>query len=375
MTLYLEEKLLKRKRQGNLRRLQIVPPLLDFSSNDYLGLAGSSLLVSMIEEEVAREAKGRSPFGSTGSRLLTGNSAYAQELENRLALFHGFEAGLLFNCGYMANLGLLSATMNHEDTVYFDACIHASSHDGIRLSRAKAFPFRHNDMVHLEKRLQLSSSTGNRWICIESIYSMDGSKTPLTEVCLLAKKYDAKVIVDEAHAVGVCGPVGQGLIQNQQSFPEVFAKIVTFGKALGIHGAIVLGNHMLKQALINFSNPYIYTTALPLHALAAIKCAYALFPKLQNERKHLDHLIRIFRKNSPQASETHIQSFPIKGNEEAKQIVKWLWLKGYDVRAILSPTVQRGHEILRMSLHAFNQERHLIELIKHLKTYGGRNDE
>jgi 8-amino-7-oxononanoate synthase len=375
MPLNLEEKLLKRKRKGNLRRLQIVPPLLDFSSNDYLGLARSSLLTSMVEEEVARKAKGRSPFGSTGSRLLTGNSAYAQELENRLAQFHGYEAGLLFNCGYMANLGLLSAMMNHSDTVYFDACIHASSHDGIRLSRAKAFPFRHNDMVHLEKRLQLSPSTRNRFICVESIYSMDGSKTPLTEVCLLAKKYDAKVIVDEAHAIGVCGPLGQGLIQNQHSFPEVFAKIVTFGKALGVHGAIVLGNHTLKQALINFSNPYIYTTALPLHALAAIKCTYSLFPTLQNERQDLDRLIQIFRTNYHQASETHIQSFPIKGNEEAKQLVKWLSFKGYDVRAILSPTVQRGHEILRISLHAFNQEKQLIELIKHLKSYGGHNDE
>lgn len=366
MTLHLEQKLLKRKKLGNLRQLHVVPPLLDFSSNDYLGLARSPVLASMINDEVARKAHRIHRFGSTGSRLLTGNTVYAQDLEEYIARFHGFETGLLFNCGYMANLGLLSAMMDDQDTVYFDASIHASSHDGIRLSRAKAFSFRHNDMVHLEKRLKNSTDSRNRYICVESIYSMDGSKAPLSAICQLAKKYEAKVIVDEAHAVGVCGLLGQGLVMDQLSNPEVFAKIVTFSKALGVHGAIVLGSRLLKDTLINFATPYIYTTALPFQALAAIKCAYELFPTLENERQRLEDLIKIFREHF-QTSETPIQSIPVEGNEKARQIAQKLSFYGYDVRAILSPTVQRGHEILRINLHAFNTKEELKRFLKQIR--------
>lgn len=334
--------LTKRKQAGNLRRLEKPLPLIDFASNDTLGLAKSPLLKQAVMEEISKFEG----IGSTGSRLLTGNSAYAEDLEASIARFHGYEAALLFNCGYMANMGLLSAVADSRDTILFDAAIHASARDGIKLSRAKALPFRHNDLEHLEQRLK-NSAGGKCFVCIESIYSTDGSKAPLAEISRLADEYGARLIVDEAHAVGVYGLEGRGLA------PPVFAKIVTFGKALGVFGACVLGSHQLKEALINFANPMIYTTALPFPVLAGIKCSYELFPKMNNERKHLLSL-------SPTG--THILALPVEGNREAKERSKLLKEKGFDVRPLLSPTVRKGQEILRVCLHAYNTKDELDEL-------------
>lgn len=362
MTPRLENKLLRRKKLGNLRRLQISQNLIDFSSNDYLGLARSPYLTASVRQELYN---GPSILnGSTGSRLLTGNTTYAQDLENKIALFHGYEAGLLFSCGYMANVGLLSVIATSEDTIIFDAKVHASTHDGIRLSRAIAFPFRHNDMEHLERRLKNSSIAGDRFICIESIYSTDGSIAPLSEICFLAKRYEAYLIVDEAHAVGVFGTGGQGLVAEQKLSSQVFAQVTTFGKAVGTYGAIVMGNNTLKQALINFSTSYIYTTALPFHSLAAIKCSYDLFPQLESERNHLKKLIQIFRENYANASLSHIQAVQFKGNETVKLVAKKLIEGGFDVRPLMSPTVQRGHEVLRICLHAFNTEDQVTQLLE-----------
>lgn len=319
MTGRLEKALAMREKNGTLRQL------VDFASNDYLGLARSS----------------------TGSRLLTGNSVYAENLEDEIAAFHGFEAGLLFNCGYMANIGLLSTVACEDDCVIFDAHIHASTRDGIQLSKAAAFPFRHNNLESLENRLKACTVKGERFICIESIYSMDGSIAPLQEMCLLAKKYEAHLIVDEAHAVGVYGPQGRGLLAKENLCSEVFAQVTTFGKALGAHGAIVLGSQTLKHSLINFAKSFIYTTALPMHSLVAIKNSYDLFPGMDAERKHLQKL-------GPS-----IQAIPVK---DPKAVAEKIRHAGFDVRPILSPTVRRGHEILRLCLHAFNTEAELKAL-------------
>lgn len=349
---------------GNLRKLHVSSDLIDFASNDYLGLARSSNLATSVMQEWEMQISHLNGLGSTGSRLLTGNSFYAQGLEDRIARFHGYEAGLLFNCGYMANVGLLSAIASREDTIIFDAGVHASTRDGIRLSRAKALPFRHNTLEHLENRLKNCALRGDRFLCIESVYSTDGSTAPLFEISQLAQKYDAHLIVDEAHATGACGPNGRGLIAEYHLTNKVFAQVVTFGKALGAHGAIVLGSHTLKQALINFATPIIYTTALPLQMLAAIKCRYDLFPKLEQERQQLQNLIRFFRASYPNSSTTHIQSVPIEGNENAKNTAQTLIDCGFDVRPLLSPTVQRGHEVLRICLHAFNTEKELALLLQ-----------
>lgn len=361
MTCRLESKLRKREQLGNLRRLQMTPLLIDFSSNDYLGLARSPLLEQAVKQEW-HTPQALNGYGSTGSRLLTGNSAYAQELEERLAHFHGYEAGLLFSCGYMANLGLLSTIAGEEETFLFDTGVHASMHDGMRLSRALALPFRHNDLEHLEQRLKHRSSRGECLICIESIYSTDGSLAPLREICQLARQYDALVIVDEAHAVGVYGSGGRGLVAEHRLTAEIFAQVVTFGKALGTYGAIVLGSERLKQALINFATSYIYTTAIPHQLLSAIKCSYDLFPSLDKERKQLQTLVQLFRKTAFSSSHSHIQSLLIPGNQAAKEASQKLLHRGFDVRPLLSPTVRRGHEILRICLHAFNTVEELEQL-------------
>ena len=247
MTVKLNSKLLKREKYGNLRKLQVPQNLIDFASNDYLGLARSSGLADLVAEELSKQTTSLNGFGSTGSRLLTGNSCYAQDLENSIAMFHGFAAGLLFNCGYMANLALLSTIADSGDCIFFDTKIHASTHDGIRLSKAKALPFKHNDTAHLESRLKDCTTQCDRFICVESIYSTDGSLAPLSEICRIAKEYEAYLIVDEAHAVGAYGSQGRGLVAEQNLCADVFAQMLTFGKALGTHGAIILGNQTLKQ--------------------------------------------------------------------------------------------------------------------------------
>ena len=369
MTLQLENRLLKRTKLGNLRTLKIAQPIIDFSSNDYLGLARSPQLATSVFQEWERHLSHLNGLGSTGSRLLTGNSLYAHELEEKIAKFHGYDAGLLFSCGYMANVGLLTAITHQESVIFYDAAVHASTHDGIRLSQAKAFPFRHNDLEHLENRLKSCSAEGDRFICIESIYSTDGSMAQLPAISQLAREYEAHLIVDEAHAVGACGPKGRGLVAEHNLTAHVFAQVTTFGKALGTYGAIILGNHTLKQALINFATSYIYTTALPFQTLAAIKCSYDLFPAMDQQRDHLQKLIQIFRASYPSSSMSHIQSVPIEGNEAVKHAAQAIVKQGFDVRPLMSPTVQRGHELLRVCLHAFNTDDELTQLINHLQLH------
>ncbi len=367
MTNYFESQILRRQNLGNYRRLQVVAPQIDFSSNDYLGLAQSTLLANNLREELAN--LGAFCHGSTGSRLLTGNTRYAQELEQEIALFHGYKAGLLFNCGYMANVGLLSAIATVQDTIFFDLNVHASMRDGIRLSRAKAFPFKHNNLEHLESRLKNHCCSGQRFVCIESIYSTDGTIAPLFEICALVEKYKAHLIVDEAHAVGVSGTVGEGLVASHNLNEKVFAQVTTFGKALGVYGAIVMGSNGLKEMLINFATSYIYTTALPLHALAAIKCSYALVPSLHVQRAQIVKLKEIFAQSGLINSDTHIQAIKFSSNKAVQRISTMLAQQGFDVRALMSPTVRRRKEVLRLCLHSFNTVEQLLRLLECIDKY------
>ncbi len=363
-----EKRLLKRELSGNLRRLKVVDGLIDFASNDHLGLARSPELMSrtLLEKRTTTNYA-----GSTGSRLLTGNSTYAELLEKQIAEFHGYQTATLFNCGYMANVGLLSAVATNDDLIFFDAYIHASTHDGIRLSRAKAFPFKHNDPTHLKKRLKNASKTKNIFICVESIYSTDGSQAPLNEISSIAKKYHAHLIVDEAHSIGIYGKEGRGLIDSLNLTTDIFALVATFGKSLGVHGAAVLGGDLLKNTLINFSTPYIYTTALPFYSLAAIKCSYDLFPTFEIQRKNLQRLVDICSENKCSNSSTHIQSIKIKGNHRVQNIAQQLEKEGFDIRPLMSPTVQKGEESLRLCLHAFNTETELFSLLQFIDFYKG----
>lgn len=371
----LENKLSKRRLYGNLRQLRTTKSLIDFASNDYLGLASSKELYENVAIEQKKYPEYLNLLGSTGSRLLTGNSRYIENLEDKIARFHGYESGLLFNCGYMANIGLLSSIADEEDIIFFDLHVHASMHDGMHLNGAKCQPFRHNDIFHLEERLKKSTTKGSRFICIESIYSTDGSKAPIQEISDIAKKYDARLIIDEAHATGVYGPSGRGCIAELNLMKDVFAHIITFGKALGTHGAIVLGTQQLKDYLINFASPCIYTTALPFTCLTAIQCSYDLFPQMDAMRDHLFKLIRMIQQYNVNESKTHIQSIKIKGNNRIASIAQLLAKENFDVRALMSPTVQRNHEALRICLHAFNTESELKMLIERVQYYLDRTNE
>lgn len=355
---FLESKLAAREEQQARRRLpRAVPGAADFVSNDYLGVVRDGRLAATV---AARAGDGPPlPCGSTGSRLLSGNSSLAEEIEVRIAAYHGAPAALLFNSGYDANLGLLASVPQEGDTVLYDEGVHASIHDGIRLGHATSFPVRHNDLEHLARRL--AGTRGRVFVVVESLYSMDGDEAPLAPLADLCRERGALLIVDEAHATGIYGDGGRGLVAAAGCGDRVFARVHTFGKALGCHGAAVLGSTTLREYLVNFARPFIYTTAAPPHVLFSIREAYALVPHLDSERRALaanvEHFlgrrescagVRVLQGRGP------IQGVRVDGNARARQLSARLLERGLDARPILSPTVRRGTERLRISLHSFN---------------------
>ncbi|HTA26440.1 MAG TPA: 8-amino-7-oxononanoate synthase [Bacteroidia bacterium] len=347
----LSDALQKREEQGLLRKLSISAKQIDFTSNDYLGFARSEELFKMIEEKTIRSKK---RLGSGGSRLLSGNSKEAEELEIFLAKFHNAQTALLFNSGYDANMGLFSSISKKGDTIIYDELVHASIHDGMKLSKADTFSFRHNDLTHLEERL--NKTEGNVFVAVESVYSMDGDCAPLKVISDLCVKYNANLIVDEAHATGI---FGKGLVQNFELENNVFARVHTFGKAMGCHGAVILGSEILKKYLVNYARSFIYTTALPLHSLISIECAYRLLEKSISIQNKLSENISYFRKKieTPYKwldSISAIQSLIVPGNIEVRELCSKIQERDMDVRPILSPTVQKGKERIRVCLHAYN---------------------
>lgn len=357
--------------EGMYRQLPATREWVDFCSNDYLGLSRSPDLKKKIAEELNRHPA--YPVGATGSRLLSGNSAYIEHLEEEIALFHRAEAGLLFNSGYSANLGVFSALAQRGDTVVCDELVHASIIDGIRLSGANRYTFAHNDPESLEKKLkQAEKGSGRVYIAVESLYSMDGDLAPLEKIISLGEEYNAAVIVDEAHAGGVLGKNGRGLVSDAGLEARVFARIYTFGKALGSHGAIVTGSRVLKDYLVNFARTLIYTTALPFHNLASIKCAYELLiarPDIQQALKDRISLFKqLTRENRRiQAMDGPIQTMIVPGNQAARAMEKKLQAAGLHVRAIRSPSVPAGKERLRICLHSYNTEDEIRRLARLLE--------
>jgi 8-amino-7-oxononanoate synthase len=347
---FLNKKLDERKHNNAYRTLIVNDDKTDFCSNDYLGIVKNKLIENSIQTNLAH--------GSTGSRLLSGNYKLIEETENLIADFHGAGTGLIFNSGYDANTGVLSCVPQKGDAIIYDQLSHASIRDGIRLSFATSFSFLHNDIIDLEKKLFSVVHHQNIFVVTESVFSMDGDTAPLAEISILCEKYNAGLIVDEAHATGIIGEEGEGLVQQLHLQERCFARIHTFGKACGCHGAVVLGSDQLKNYLINFSRQFIYSTSLPPSATAAIAASYKIFPALQNERKHLKILIGLFRKSEKKYhvpnSDTPIQVVIIPGNEEVKKVAARLQENKLDVRAILYPTVPKGTERLRIVFHAFN---------------------
>ncbi|MBS0653541.1 MAG: aminotransferase class I/II-fold pyridoxal phosphate-dependent enzyme, partial [Verrucomicrobia bacterium] len=261
-TALLNAHLMKRKKMKLMRALSSSEGLVDFASTDYLGFARS---LEPLESKMGQ-------IGSTGSRLLTGNHPRFEELEEKIAQFHQAESCLLYNTGYTANLGLIAALGPIEPTFIYDLDIHVSMIDGIRLSKAKSFAFRHNDLNSLEWRLK--GAKPPIFVIVESLYSVSGDLAPLKELVDLCLRYGAELIVDEAHATGVCGKMGRGCVAEWGLEEKIFARMHSFSKALGSHGGCILGSQLLKNYLINFSRPFIYTVAMPLSALSLIEAGY-----------------------------------------------------------------------------------------------------
>ncbi|TSJ39270.1 8-amino-7-oxononanoate synthase [Mucilaginibacter corticis] len=367
---YIKNRLSDRQQSGSYRTLKPENKLADFCSNDYLGFARSPVLKSKIDEEVSNYFNLN---GSTGSRLISGNLAYTETLEKEIAALFKSEAALLFNSGYDANVGLLSSLPQRGDTIITDELIHASVIDGSRLSHANRYTFKHNDLAALEAKLQ--NAKGIIYVVVESVYSMDGDTPPLAEILSLTEKYNANLIVDEAHAVGLyqTGIATQSGLQDR-----VFARTVTFGKALGCHGAVILGSNLLREYLINFARSFIYTTAAPFHQLVCIKVSCSFLQSSGEQVATLRYNIDLFKQALKISSESSyslidsdssIQCILLKSNQKAVETAAHLHNSGFDIRAIMSPTIPQGSERIRICIHSFNTADQIIQLtnkINHL---------
>jgi 8-amino-7-oxononanoate synthase len=359
---FLNKKLQERSAISALRTLTLPGKLADYYSNDYLGIVKNGLIEKLPEAN-------HLAHGSTGSRLLAGNYALIEETEKKIAAFHDADAALIFNSGYDANFGLLACIAQRGDMILYDKLSHASIRDGIRQSFADSRSFAHNDLRELERLMQSRTvgSEKNLFVVTESVFSMDGDIAPLAEIAKLCEQYRALLIVDEAHASGVIGERGEGAVQMSGLQKKCFARVHTFGKALGCHGAVILGSHTLREYLINFCRPFIYSTAIPPVSVAAIRSSYDIFPGMTREREMLRKLIAAFNHPEFKKSETPIQCFIRPGNENVKQIAQKLKESNLDIRPILYPTVPLGEERLRITLHSFNSMEETLQLISILR--------
>ena len=374
----LAAKLETRKQNNALRKLAIPSDLIDFASNDYIGFSKNKAIFEethqyLIDNRITQN-------GATGSRLLSGNHKVYQDTENYIAQFHQTESTLIFNSGYDANVGFFSCVPQKGDLILYDELCHASIRDGILLSNAKAYKFQHNDFEDLEKRLRQAQSDNiitEVYIVTESVFSMDGDTPNLEELAQLSEKYKCHLVIDEAHALGVFGDKGEGLVQNLQLQNQVFARIMTFGKGLGCHGAAIVGSQELKDYLINFARSFIYTTGLSPHSVATILIAYQhLESEKQTINKLRENIILFNQEKSLFAlkpmfvrSKSAIQSAIIPGNQNVKAIANQLQEKGFDVKAIISPTVPEGQERLRFCLHSFNTKEEISEVLGLLSVF------
>ncbi|RLA61470.1 MAG: 8-amino-7-oxononanoate synthase [Epsilonproteobacteria bacterium] len=364
-----QNKLLERLDQGIIRDLSPIQGGIDFYSNDYLGHARSFDLNETVKANLEDH-----PLGATGSRLISGNSKLVMDLEDELAIRFNSPSALLFNSGFDLNLGLLSTIPGEEDIILLDQNIHASLKLGAKLSKASRNYFRHNDLEHLKDRLKFyRNKLGNKkniFVVVESVYSMDGDTAPLMGMVELAQKYDARLIVDEAHGAGIFGPNGRGFVSHLGLENQVFARIVTFGKAFGAHGAVVLIDQLFKKFLVNFCQPLIYTTAMPAHSLISIRESVRLCQESYINRQGLFLKIEKFKNalNRP-SQQSPIFSIPIPSIMLLKDITKNLRENSFMVSPIFSPTVKKGTERLRICLHTFNDDKEIEQLAQEIRRF------
>lgn len=368
---HLLKALAERQQKGMLRRLAIHFPEIDFCSNDYLGFSKTGLLTEKLKSSTY--ASGH--YGSGGSRLLGGNSAFVEEAEKQIAMFHHAKSALIFNSGYTANIGILSSVPQKEDLVLYDELVHASMHDGIRLGTATHYKFRHNDVDSLKDLMQRHHGNfRNIFIVVESVYSMDGDLAPLLEITELIKGMEtAFLIVDEAHAIGVFGNQGRGLCNALGIENKCLARIYTYGKAMGCHGAVIVGNEILRNYLINFSRPFIYTTALPNACVDAILHAYQLLIATSQKELLQDNISYFYSKTSGIKnmikSQSAIHSLVVGSNERADALEQELEQRGIHAKAVKSPTIKSGTERIRFCIHAYNTRQEIDLLLAALAEF------
>jgi 8-amino-7-oxononanoate synthase len=360
-----QTRLSQREKSQQKRHLR-APLSIDFVSNDYLGWARASTQVAQLDNYFhALASQFGDAHGATGSRLLSGQTTNISTLESAIAQFHQTEAALIFNSGFDANVGVLSAIGDRHTVFLYDELCHASLIDGMRLSMSRAvYKFRHNDVAHLTELLtQYAGKT--IVIVIESVYSMDGDVAPLREIVMLARATQAGIVVDEAHATTVIGKHGEGLTQSLNLHNDVAVRIHTYGKGMGCHGAVVVGSQVLIELLINFARPFVYSTALPPLSYATIARAYSRLQTDTQSRAQLHERIGYFNQSIQHYpwdkcsvkwldSRTPIQGLVIGDVMRTHKVVEQLHSAQLDVRPIFAPTVPAGTERLRICLHAFN---------------------
>ncbi len=343
--------------------------LINFSSNNYLGLAGDPVL-----KKAACDAVKKYGCSSTASRLMCGNLALNEELEKRIAGFKRTEAALVFSSGYMANIGVISALMGRQDVIFADKYNHASLVDGCMLSRAKLIRYSHKDVGGLEQVLKDTGKYDRRLIVTDSIFSMDGDIAPLPEIIELAKQYNCIVMIDDAHATGVLGKTGRGSVEYF-GIPEedVDIHMGTFGKALGGFGAYVAGPRKLVNFLVNKARSFIFTTALPPSVVGSVIAAISILETdntlIKTLNKNADYFRNQLKKEGFNILDTKTQIIPliVGKNEKALQLSKFLAQNGIFALAVRPPTVPQNTARIRFSITAAHSKEELsyaIEIIK-----------
>jgi 8-amino-7-oxononanoate synthase len=351
--------------RAELRHLETAQGV-DFSSNDYLGLATDPRMKQAVLNAVTTSSR----IASTGSRSLSGHSEAWTLLEHDFARWVGTESALYFTSGYAANIGVLSALLRPEDVVFSDSANHASLIDGIRLAKCRRVIFPHLDLSFLEDELRRNlSNAGARVIVVESIFSMEGDRAPLADLSALAERYSAELIVDEAHAIGVRGPRGNGCVAEAGLSNHVFATVHTCGKALAAAGAFVCGSDNLRRFLINRARTFIFNTGLPPYFASQVAAGMTLAAEAESERARLMEL-SVFLRNELQSngfdaagSNSQIVPVILGSNDAAVTFAERIRTMGFGIRAIRPPTVPAGTARLRLSLTAKHSKEILVELV------------
>ncbi|KAI0448260.1 PLP-dependent transferase [Xylaria acuta] len=426
----LRGRLAQRESQGRLRHLvNPIPDLVDFSSNDYLSLSQNPVvrraLITQLNDpnkETSLASSNGRTIGSGGSRLLDGNSTFIEQLEQKISGFHSSEAALLFNSAYDANVGLISCVPGAEDVILYDSLIHASIHDGMRLSRAtKRIPFGHKSIIRrvresdvelekggsstaakdprgLERTLRqlihsdprVKSGESNVFICVEALYSMNGDIADLQCVSDMVQSLlpngNGYIIVDEAHSIGVLGD-GRGLVCQLGLQGRIWARVVGFGKAIGCAGGGILCSSIARLYLINYARTLIYTTAMSFPSLASINAVYdyMIFGEADKHRQQLQILIEhchvklgsLYKRLRPTTAELRVPNGPSSSpiiplfTRYPKSLARHCQMSGFMIRPIVAPTVPQGQERIRICIHAANTTEQIDSLCHVIETWLG----